>query len=173
MFMLTPGRFSIEKNEEQKCSTCLCASSLPFSCAHACVMCDPGPHYCQLGLVRMAQWEAGQSRYKLTSLSTASPPIESIFSSASMQKAQESVHRRLATTKHFDLQYSVVLMHAHDNIRTAVILLSPLSRICNCFFRRCVQFSCPFSTLSYSKGAFLWGDPDQIMVHQREPMNRL
>lgn len=34
---------SIEKNEEQKCSTCLCASSLPFSRAHACVMCDPGP----------------------------------------------------------------------------------------------------------------------------------
>lgn len=129
--------------------------------------------YCQLGLVRMAQWEAGQSRYKLTSLSTASPPIESIFSSASMQKAQESVHRRLATTKHFDLQYSVVLMHAHDNIRTAVILLSPLSRICNCFFLRCLQFSCPFSTLLYSKGGFLWSDPDQIMVHQREPMNRL
>lgn len=109
--------------------------------------CDPGPHYFQLGLVRMAQWEAGQCRYKLTSLSTASPPIESIFSSASMQKAQESVHRRLATTKHFDLQYSVVLMHAHDNIRTAVILLSPLSRICNCFFLRCLQFSCPFYTV--------------------------
>lgn len=99
--------------------------------------------------------------------------LKAFFSSASMQKAQESVHRRLATTKHFDLQYSVVLMHAHDNIRTAVILLSPLSRICNCFFLRCQQFSCPFSTLLYSKGGFLWSDPDQIMVHQREPMNRL
>lgn len=171
MFMLTPGRCRLRRTRNKNVRPA-CARRHYRSLVLMLVLCATQGH-CQLGLVRMAQWEAGQSRYKLTSLSTASPPIESIFSSASMQKAQESVHRRLATTKHFDLQYSVVLMHAHDNIRTAVILLSPLSRICNCFFLRCLQFSCPFSTLLYSKGGFLWSDPDQIMVHQREPMNRL
>lgn len=173
MFMLTPGRCRLRRTRNKNVRPA-CARRHYRSLVLMLVLCaTQGLTAVSLGL---CVWRSGK-RARVAISSRHCPlqvhQLKAFFSSASMQKAQESVHRRLASTKHFDLQYSVVLMHAHDNIRTAVILLSPLSRICNCFFLRCLQFSCPFSTLLYSKGGFLWSDPDQIMVHQREPMNRL
>lgn len=129
MFMLTAGRSRLRRTRGTKiliCLSCACrhyrllvlvlvlwASSLPR-------------------LVRVAWRKPGLSRDKFTSLYTASSPSKSIFFflSAGMQKAQESVQRRLALTKHFD-----ICICAYPDNACIDLFLITLGQLC-------VQFMC-------------------------------
>lgn len=128
MFMLTAGRSRLRRTRGTKIFDLpkLCVSSLPFACA--CVVGVLTAQACAYGVAKTRL--KSRQVHVIVHCKFTKQKHFFFFLSAGMQKAQESVQRRLALTKHFD-----ICICAYPDNACIDLFLITLGQLC-------VQFMC-------------------------------